>query len=136
MHLCMIWMAALNSVCMDVLRTGRLVGETLIKCKWYCSQNVHSIFICFLYKSSHEPISLMLQNSNIGLPFYGRSFAGPGLTGWGQTHSGYADTITFADDEGSPQCKFKCSRLVALFYDRQYLISNNPFLLSVNSFRL
>ncbi|KAL9190865.1 hypothetical protein ACHAXT_000571 [Thalassiosira profunda] len=40
---------------------------------------------------------------NIGLPFYGRSFAGPGLTGWGKTHSGYADTSTWADDEGSPQ---------------------------------
>mmetsp|Transcript_20208 Transcript_20208/g.48568 ORF Transcript_20208/g.48568 Transcript_20208/m.48568 type:complete len:687 (+) Transcript_20208:1014-3074(+) len=40
---------------------------------------------------------------NIGLPFYGRSFAGGGLTGMGQTHTGYADTITWADDEGSPQ---------------------------------
>lgn len=128
----MIWMAALNSVCMDVLRTGRLVGETLIKCKWYCSHNVSSICSSSI---SRAHFSFAIQNSNIGLPFYGRSFAGPGLTGWGQTHSGYADTITFADDEGSPQCKFKCSRLVALFYDRQYLISN-PFLLFVNSFRL
>ncbi|KAL7541791.1 hypothetical protein ACHAXR_011209 [Thalassiosira sp. AJA248-18] len=40
---------------------------------------------------------------NIGMPFYGRSFAGEGLTGFGQVHSGYADVATWSDDEGSPQ---------------------------------
>lgn len=40
---------------------------------------------------------------NIGLPFYGRSFAGPGLTNFGQAHGGSADTATWSDDEGSPQ---------------------------------
>jgi chitinase len=40
---------------------------------------------------------------NIGLPFYGRSFAGSGLTGLGQVHSGAGDMITWSDDEGTPQ---------------------------------
>mmetsp|Transcript_3006 Transcript_3006/g.6969 ORF Transcript_3006/g.6969 Transcript_3006/m.6969 type:complete len:694 (-) Transcript_3006:40-2121(-) len=40
---------------------------------------------------------------NIGLPFYGRSFAGTGLTGIGDTHIGKADVATWSDDEGSPQ---------------------------------
>lgn len=40
---------------------------------------------------------------NLGLPFYGRSFAGAGITHFGQSHSGNADTITWSDDEGSPQ---------------------------------
>ena len=40
---------------------------------------------------------------NLGLPFYGRSFAGAGITGFGQSHSGNADATTWSDDEGSPQ---------------------------------
>ena len=40
---------------------------------------------------------------NIGLPFYGRSFAGQGLTQIGDTHIGKADVATWSDDEGSPQ---------------------------------
>ncbi|KAL7548690.1 hypothetical protein ACHAWF_011963 [Thalassiosira exigua] len=40
---------------------------------------------------------------NIGLPFYGRSFAGMGLTAFGQTHSGKSDFVTWTEDEGSPQ---------------------------------
>jgi len=42
---------------------------------------------------------------NIGLPFYGRSFAGNGLTNFGQSFGGKADTATWSEDEGSPQCK-------------------------------
>lgn len=53
---------------------------------------------------------------NIGLPFYGRSFAGPGLNGFGQSHSGHADTSTWTEDEGSPQCKSLkiCSTISAM----------------------
>lgn len=42
---------------------------------------------------------------NIGLPFYGRSFAGNGITNFGQSFGGKADTATWSEDEGSPQCK-------------------------------
>eukprot|EP00956_Cyclotella_meneghiniana_P034342 scaffold103880_cov54-Cyclotella_meneghiniana.AAC.3 len=40
---------------------------------------------------------------NIGLPFYGRSYLGSGITGKGQPFSGAADQLTWSDDEGSPQ---------------------------------
>jgi len=43
------------------------------------------------------------EQINIGLPFYGRSFAGTGLTGIGQSHSGDADLVAWSLDEGSPQ---------------------------------
>lgn len=49
-----------------------------------------------------SPFSL----SNIGLPFYGRSFAGSGLTKFGQANDGTADNKTWKDDEGSPQCEY------------------------------
>jgi len=42
---------------------------------------------------------------NIGLPFYGRSFAGSALTGMGQAHGGSADMVAWSEDEGSPQCE-------------------------------
>jgi len=43
---------------------------------------------------------------NIGLPFYGRSFAGSYLTGFGKEFDGKADGVAWSADEGSPQCKF------------------------------
>ena len=46
-----------------------------------------------------------ISRSNIGLPFYGRSFSGSGLTQFGQANDGSADTMAWIDDEGSPQCK-------------------------------
>ena len=51
------------------------------------------------------PQRVDVTRSNIGLPFYGRSFAGRGLTKFGQANDGTADIITWRDDEGSPQCK-------------------------------
>ncbi|KAL3817553.1 hypothetical protein ACHAXA_010572, partial [Cyclostephanos tholiformis] len=43
------------------------------------------------------------EQINIGLPFYGRSFAGSSITGFGQRHSMAPDLATWGDDEGSPQ---------------------------------
>ena len=68
----MIWMAALNSVCMDVLRTGRLVGETLIKCKWYCSHNV-SVFVSYINLTSlfllcYKTAILVYPSTDVVLP--------------------------------------------------------------------
>jgi len=40
---------------------------------------------------------------NIGLPFYGRSYLGSGITGKDQSFSGAADAATWTDDEGTPQ---------------------------------
>lgn len=44
--------------------------------------------------------------SNVGLPFYGRSFLatlGSTLDGFDQAFAGAADLNTWADDEGTPQ---------------------------------
>ena len=97
---CMIWMEVQNSQYMDVLRIGKRGVHVLIKCKF------SSYPLEVVIKS---PLTLRLSGtlcSNIGLPFYGRSFGGTGMTGFGQTHAGYADMVTWSDDEGSPQCKY------------------------------
>ena len=47
-----------------------------------------------------------IDQINIGLPFYGRSFAGEGITNFGQKFdAAKADVIAWSEDEGSPQCK-------------------------------
>ena len=109
MHLYMIWRVVLNFLSMHVHRIGWRVAPVLSRCELY-----RITIQSFVLKTSslliHPHITylpLVLFHRNIGLPFYGRSFAGSGLTSWGQPHSGYADTITWADDEGSPQCKFE-----------------------------
>lgn len=43
------------------------------------------------------------EQVNIGLPFYGRSFAGKGITGLNQPHEGVGDLTAWSADEGSPQ---------------------------------
>ncbi|KAL3806783.1 hypothetical protein ACHAXA_003902, partial [Cyclostephanos tholiformis] len=54
--------------------------------------------------SVHSCVELWKKaGANIGLPFYGRSVAGDGLTGFGQKHLGKADLSTWFDDDGSPQ---------------------------------
>jgi chitinase len=40
---------------------------------------------------------------NLGLPFYGRSYLGSGITGKDQPFAGGADALTWSDDEGTPQ---------------------------------
>jgi len=40
---------------------------------------------------------------NIGLPFYGRSFGGTGITGMGQSFGNSADQATWGEDDGTPQ---------------------------------
>lgn len=40
---------------------------------------------------------------NIGLPFYGRSFGGKGITGMGQSFGNSADQAAWGEDDGSPQ---------------------------------
>jgi len=43
------------------------------------------------------------EKINIGLPFYGRSYLGNGITGKDQSFVGTADVGTWTDDEGTPQ---------------------------------
>ncbi len=87
----------------------------LIKCEYrmFISSNVRRhefvdkgvIIIGASYFVSPSFISWPFGRSNIGLPFYGRSFGGSDITGFGQEFDGSAD-LTWSEDEGSPQCKF------------------------------
>jgi chitinase len=43
------------------------------------------------------------EKLNLGLPFYGRSYLGSGITGKGQPFAGGADKLTWSDDDGTPQ---------------------------------
>ena len=61
--------------------------------------------VLFLLLSS-QPNHTFLHQSNIGLPFYGRSFLatiGSPLDGFDQPFAGVADLNTWADDAGTPQ---------------------------------
>ena len=64
---------------------------------------LHSFIVIHLHLSFIIIFMYIYIHSNIGLPFYGRSFAGSGLTGLYQPFSSAADTITWSDDEGTPQ---------------------------------
>jgi len=98
--------AILDYPSIAVSRIGRLVVGVLIKCEFMVPSSVKGT-ISFMFSSGHCFSNVLLSLcSNIGLPFYGRSFAGRGLTAFGQANDGSADVISWSEDEGSPQCKF------------------------------
>ena len=105
-HRCTTWRVVyLDSPSIAVSRIGSLVVVFQIKCE--C---VIVSFFSEINDNQAEYMSIFMGHifaihSNIGLPFYGRSFSGSGLTKFGQANDGSADTITWIDDEGSPQCK-------------------------------
>ena len=75
------------------------------------SSNITDTYTCVSGGGSREKI-------NLGLSFYGRSFAG--ATGLNQTHSG-ADKGNWGMDEGTPQyCKLLCCIFFTCLY--QYSI--------------
>lgn len=64
-----------------------------------------SELLLFLFRSN-QPNPLIVHQSNIGLPFYGRSFLatiGSPLDGFDQPFAGVSDLNTWADDAGTPQ---------------------------------
>ena len=109
MHPCMTWMEVQSFRYMAVLRIGRRGEGILVKCE--CTLSFYIFHFVWIILMMFSWTQFMFCCSNIGLPFYGRSFAGDGLTGIGQVHSGYADTTTWSDDEGSPQCKSAYSNI-------------------------
>lgn len=66
---------------------------------------------------------------NIGLPFYGRSFAGEGITKFGQKFDAKADDIAWSEDEGSPQCKFSKNSLFDHFVTLHFTLTEELFCL-------
>jgi len=76
--------------------------------RWESESNVSACHYFLIYSCCHINIHYSMSlhfRSNIGLPFYGRSFAGEGLTKFGRANDGAADILTWEDDGGTPQCK-------------------------------
>ncbi len=108
----------------------------LIKCEYHMiiSSNVQrhefvdKVVIIASYFLSPSFLSWPFGRSNIGLPFYGRSFGGSDITGFGQAFDGSAD-LTWSEDEGSPQCKFIQNSLIYARWSPFLVESCTPSLL-------
>jgi len=72
--------------------------STSVSSSPFCNATMHSHFIFLADLFPSEKYTILP-----GFPFYGRSYSGTGITGLYQPHNGAADTITWSDDEGSPQ---------------------------------
>ncbi len=98
--------------------------------------------LAFMFSSGHRYSNALLSFcSNIGLPFYGLSFAGRELTKFGQANGGTADLTTWWADEGSPQCKCvessdTCILLcTAILFDHSHVILDYNIASKLSGFR-